>query len=77
MFQQMANDHIEQSNQLADLENEMMELAEISKDASVEELIQIADRISEIELMLGNISEPPEYAMLKPIKVLKPIGGNE
>ena len=55
----------------------MMELAEISKDASVEELIQIADRIGEIELMLGNISEPPEYAMLKPIKVLKPIGGNE
>ena len=77
MFQQMANDHIEQSNQLANLENEMMELAEISKDASVEELIQIADRIGEIELMLGNISEPPEYAMLKPIKVLKPIGGNE
>ncbi len=77
LFQQMADGHIEQSNQLADLENEMIELAQLSKDASVEELIQIADRISEIELMLGNISEPPEYTTLKPIRVLTPIGEKE
>lgn len=77
LFQQMADGHIEQSNQLADLENEMIELAQLSKDASVEELIQIADRIGEIELMLGNISEPPEYTTLKPIRVLTPIGEKE
>ena len=59
------------------IESEMYALAERSRDASVEELIQIADRIGEIELILGNISQPPEYAMLTPITVLTPMGEEE
>ena len=53
----------------------MYSLAETSKNASVEELIQIADRIAEIEVILGNISNAPVYTQLTPIKVLQPIGG--
>ena len=68
----MSKEHIEQSNQLAELENEMYSLAEMSRDASVEELIQIADRIGEIEMILGNISQPPEYTTLTPITVCMP-----
>ena len=77
LFDQMSKEHIEQSNQLAELENEMYSLAEMSRDASVEELILIADRIGEIEMILGNISQPPEYATLTPITVLTPIGEEE
>jgi len=77
LFNQMSKEHIEQSNQLAELENEMYNLAEMSKDASVEELILIADRIGEIEMILGNISQPPEYTTLTPITVLTPIGEEE
>jgi chromosomal replication initiation ATPase DnaA len=74
MFQEMSEQHLIESNQLADLEHEMNELVEISKGASVEELIQIADRIGEIELQLGNISELPNYTMLTPITRLDPKG---
>ena len=74
MFQEMSDQHLIESNQLADLEYEMNELVEISKGASVEELIQIADRIGEIELLLGNISELPNYTMLTPITRLDPKG---
>ena len=74
MFQEMSDQHLIESNQLADLEHEMNELVEISKGASVEELIQIADRIGEIELLLGNISELPNYTMLTPITRLDPKG---
>jgi chromosomal replication initiation ATPase DnaA len=74
MFQEMSDQHLIESNQLADLEHEMNELVEISKGASVEELIQIADRIGEIELQLGNISELPNYTMLTPITRLDPKG---
>ena len=77
LFNQMSKEHIEQSNQLAELENEMYNLAEMSRDASVEELILIADRIGEIEMILGNISQPPEYTTLTPITVLTPIGEEE
>jgi len=77
LFDQMSKEHIEQSNQLAELENEMYNLAEMSRDASVEELILIADRIGEIEMILGNISQPPEYTTLTPITVLTPIGEEE
>ena len=77
LFNQMSKEHIEQSNQLAELENEMYSLAEMSRDASVEELILIADRIGEIEMILGNISQPPEYTTLTPITVLTPIGEEE
>ena len=75
MFKEMEIEHQSQSNKLAELEEEMYNLAEMSKDASVEQLIQIADRISEIELALGTIQEAPAYAKLKPIKQLTPIGG--
>ena len=75
MFADMEREHIDHSNQLMELEEEMYVLAETSKNASVEELIQIADRIAEIEVILGNISSAPVYAQLKPIKVLQPIGG--
>ena len=74
MFERMSNEHIEQSNKLAELEQEMFELAERSRDASVEELIEIADRVGEIEVILGNVQEPPKYAMLTPVTVLTPIG---
>ena len=74
MFERMSNEHIEQSNKLAELEQEMFELAERSRDASVEELIEIADRVGEIEVILGNVQEPPKYAMLTPVAVLTPIG---
>ena len=77
LFDQMSKEHIEQSNQLAELENEMYNLAEMSRDASVEELILIADRIGEIEMALGVISQPPEYATLTPITVLTPTGEEE
>ncbi len=74
MFERMSNEHIEQSNKLAELEEEMFDLAERSRDASVEELIEIADRVGEIEMILGNVQEPPKYAMLTPVTVLTPIG---
>ena len=71
----MAEEHLEQSNHLAKLEREMLSLAEKSKSASVEELIEIADRVGEIESELGNISNSPQYATLTPIRVLQPVGG--
>ena len=74
MFERISNDHIEQSKQLAELEDEMYNLAERSRDASVDELIEIADRIGEIEMALGNVPQPPQYAMLTPLTVLTPIG---
>ncbi|MCH2435714.1 MAG: DnaA/Hda family protein [Candidatus Poseidoniaceae archaeon] len=74
MFERMSNEHIEQSKKLAELEQEMFDLADRSRDASVEELIEIADRVGEIEVILGNVQEPPKYAMLTPGTVLTPIG---
>ena len=74
MFERMSNEHIEQSKKLAELEQEMFDLADRSRDASVEELIEIADRVGEIEVILGNVQEPPSYAMLTPVTVLTPIG---
>ena len=74
MFERMSNEHIEQSKKLAELEQEMFDLADRSRDASVEELIEIADRVGEIEVILGNVQEPPKYAMLTPVTVLTPIG---
>ena len=74
MFKEMSEQHLTESNQLAELENEMMQLVEVSKEASVEELIQIADRVGEIELLLGNISQLPNHTMLTPIVRLEPQG---
>lgn len=74
MFEKISNEHMEQSMKLAELEEEMFDLAERSRDASVEELIEIADRVGEIEMILGNVQEPPKYAMLTPLSVLKPVG---
>ncbi len=74
MFEDIAKEHADQSNKLAELESEMIALAEKSKAASVDELIQIADRIGEIEMALGNISEAPAYAKLTPVKLMKPVG---
>jgi len=74
IFEKISNEHIEQSKKLADLEEEMYNLAEKSRDASVEELIEIADRVGEIEMILGNVQEPPQYTMLTPLTVLTPIG---
>ena len=74
MFERMSNEHIEQSKKLAELEQEMFDLADRSRDASVEELIEIADRVGEIEVILGNVQEHPSYAMLTPVTVLTPIG---
>tara|TARA_B100001113_G_scaffold34370_1_gene24409 strand:+ start:645 stop:2396 length:1752 start_codon:yes stop_codon:yes gene_type:complete len=74
MFERISNEHIEQSKKLAELEEEMYDLAEKSRDASVDELIEIADRVGEIEMILGNVQEPPKYAMLTPLTVLTPKG---
>ncbi len=77
MFEKMGEEHLTKSNQLAELEQEMSTLAKMSQDASVDDLIQIADRVGEIELMLREISEQGEFAMLTPITVLSPQGGEE
>ena len=74
MFQEMSEQHLNESNQLKELENEMIQLVESSREASVEELIQIADRVGEIELLLGNVSQLPNYTMLTPIVRLEPQG---
>ena len=74
MFEKISNEHIEQSKKLAELEEEMYDLAEKSRDASVDELIEIADRVGEIEMILGNVQEPPKYTMLTPLTVLTPKG---
>ena len=74
MFERISNEHIEQSKKLAELEEEMYDLAEKSRDASVDELIEIADRVGEIEMILGNVQEPPKYTMLTPLTVLTPKG---
>ena len=77
MFEEMSREHLDKSNQLAELESEMMRLSEISKDASVEELIEIADRVGDIESLLGEISGETHYARLTPITVLTPTGEEE
>ena len=48
---------------------------DFTNDAMGPEEAAIADRIAEIEVILGNISNAPVYAQLTPIKVLQPIGG--
>ena len=51
----------------------MSDLVAKSKEASVDELIQIADRIGEINVVHGNVSQAPQntpvYNVLTPIKV--------
>ena len=77
MFEEMSREHLDKSKQLAELESEMMRLSEISKDADVEELIEIADRVGEIESLLGDISGDTRYASLTPITRLTPMGEEE
>lgn len=77
MFEEMSREHLDKSKQLAELESEMMRLSEISKDADVEELIEIADRVGEIESLLGEISGDMQYASLTPITRLTPMGEEE
>ena len=73
MFENMARNHYQKSIELAELEQEMLDLADRSKNASVDELIAIADRVSEIEMILGNVSFDENTAILKPITKLNPI----
>ncbi len=73
MFENMARNHYQKSIELAELEQEMFDLADRSKNASVDELIAIADRVSEIEMILGNVSFDENTAILKPITKLNPI----
>ena len=77
MFEEMSREHLDKSKQLAELESEMMRLSEISKDADVDELIEIADRVGEIESLLGDISGDTRYASLTPITRLTPMGEEE
>ena len=77
MFEEMSREHLDKSKQLAELESEMMRLSEISRDANVEELIEIADRVGEIESLLGDISGDTRYASLTPITRLTPMGEEE
>ena len=77
MFEEMSREHLDKSKQLAELESEMMRLSEISKDADVDELIEIADRVEEIESLLGDISGDTRYASLTPITRLTPMGEEE
>ena len=77
MFEEMSREHLDKSKQLAELESEMMRLSEISKDAGVDELIEIADRVGEIESLLGDISGDTRYASLTPITRLTPMGEEE
>ncbi|MAI04701.1 MAG: hypothetical protein CMA07_03225, partial [Euryarchaeota archaeon] len=54
-------------------EDEMSDLVAKSKEASVDELIQIADRIGEINVLHSNVSQAPQntrfYTTPIPIKV--------
>ena len=77
MFEEMSREHLDKSKQLAELESEMMRLSQISKDADVEQLIEIADRVGEIESLLGEISGETQYANLTPITRLTPLGEEE
>ena len=77
MFEEMSREHLDKSKQLAELESEMMRLSQISKDADVEQLIEIADRVGEIESLLGEISGETQYASLTPITRLTPLGEEE
>ena len=77
MFGEMGAEHITKSNRLAELESEMNNLAEMSRDASVDELKQIAQRVGEIELLLDDISGYEEFALLTPINILTPLGEKE
>ena len=77
MFEEMSREHLDKSNRLAELESEMMRLSQISKDADVEQLIEIADRVGEIESLLGEISGETQYASLTPITRLTPLGEEE
>ena len=77
MFEEMSREHLDKSNRLAELESEMMRLSQISKDADVDQLIEIADRVGEIESLLGEISGETQYASLTPITVLTPLGEEE
>ena len=77
MFEEMSREHLDKSKQLAELESEMMRLSEISKGADVDELIEIADRVGEIESLLGDISGDTRYASLTPITRLTPMGEEE
>ncbi len=74
LFESVQENHIESAEKLASLERELTELANKSRNASVDELIEIADRIGEIEYQLGNISEPPNLATKTPIKKKKVSG---
>ena len=71
LFESVQENHIESAERLASLERELTELANKSRNASVDELIEIADRIGEIEYQLGNISEPPNLVTKTPIKKRK------
>ena len=77
MFEEMSREHLDKSNRLAELESEMVRLSQISKDADVDQLIEIADRVGEIESLLGEISGETQYASLTPITVLTPLGEEE
>ena len=77
MFEEMSREHLDKSNRLAELESEMMRLSQISKDADVDQLIEIADRVGEIESLLGEISGETQYASLTPITTLTPLGEEE
>ena len=74
LFESVEENHIESAEKLASLERELTELANKSRNASVDELIEIADRIGEIEYQLGNISEPPNLVTKTPIKKKKVSG---
>lgn len=74
LFESVQENHIESAEKLASLERELTELANKSRNASVDELIEIADRIGEIEYQLGNISEPPNLVTKTPIKKKKVSG---
>ena len=74
LFESVQENHIESAERLASLERELTELANKSRNASVDELIEIADRIGEIEYQLGNISEPPNLVTKTPIKKKKVSG---
>ena len=74
LFESVEENHMESAEKLASLERELTELANKSRNASVDELIEIADRIGEIEYQLGNISEPPNLVTKTPIKKKKVSG---
>jgi len=61
LFEEYEKTHLNEAARLAGLEEEMIQLAELSQTANADELIDIADRLKVIESELNQITAYDEY----------------